>query len=117
MKADVQATAAKQFVDPKSYVTSDGREILHGKDWKARVDALLARSGGRCEYLAGIAGVWTMRCSVEAADPHHIELRSIKRDDRLEALLAVCRHHHRVLDAQQRAEKRAKKRARMEELA
>ena len=45
------------------------------------------------------------RCSAEANDAHHKVLRSRRRNDALEALLAVCRAHHEVLDAQQRKER------------
>ena len=109
MKADRQMTEARQFVEPKSHVTKDGRWVLHGLDWKRQVNALRVRCGGRCEYRipgSEIAeGGELMRCCREAADPHHKTLRSRKRDDRLEALLAVCRHHHKILDAQQRRER------------
>lgn len=53
-----------------------------------------------------------VRCLREAADPHHIVLRSTKRDDRLANLLAVCRHHHYVLDREQRRAKVEAKQAR-----
>lgn len=101
MKSDVPATRARKFRDPKSYVTPDGREILSGDDWDERKFELLQRSRGQCEY-------WIhpeVRCRCEAADPHHVTLRSIQRDDRLSELLAVCRHHHIVLDREQRKAK------------
>jgi len=104
MKSDVPATRARNFRDPKSHVTPDGREILHGEDWDKRVFELLQRSRGQCEYvIQGLHG--PVRCLREAADPHHEVLRSVKRDDRLEKLLAVCRHHHIVLDREQRKAK------------
>lgn len=95
-KADKQLTEARNFLDPKSYVRGDGSEVLFRKDWKARVKELEARSGGRCEYVDGY------RCVGEAVDPHHKILRSIRRDDRLSALLHICRQHHNKLDAEQR---------------
>jgi hypothetical protein len=108
-KADKQATDARKFVEPKSHVTKDGREVLHKLDWQRRVKELRERCGGRCEYrLLGTAlmeGGEDMRCCNAAADPHHIKLRSRSRDDRMTNLLAVCRHHHRILDAEQRKER------------
>lgn len=110
-KADRQATEARNFVERKSYVAADGREVLYGLDWKRRVKELRERCGGRCEFVNGhvedgneeVIGIF--RCVREAADPHHIKLRSRGRDDRLSNLLAVCRHHHQILDAQQRKER------------
>ena len=105
MKADRQLTEQRQFVERKSYVAKDGREILVGLDWQRRVKQLRERCGGRCEYVFHTAEGEDMRCAREAADPHHIKLRSRGRDDRLSNLLAVCRHHHQILDAQQRKER------------
>ncbi len=96
-KADRAATEAKRFKDPKSHVTKDGREVLHGDDWDDRKFELLQRSRGQCEYR------WnSIRCRRDANDPHHMVLRSVERDDRLANLLAVCRTHHYALDREQR---------------
>lgn len=102
MKRDVELTAARHFLDPKSYVTPDKREICFGRDWLARKAELLARSGGRCEYVEQVGGILAgpmmQRCTAEAADPHHKIRRSVARDDRLANLLALCRMHHNLLD-------------------
>lgn len=110
MKADKQATEARKFVESKSHVTKDGREVLYKLDWQRRVKELRERCGGRCEYLIYITSDAEgepifERCAREAADPHHIKLRSRSRDDRMTNLLAVCRFHHQMLDAQQRKER------------
>jgi hypothetical protein len=102
MKRDIDATAERKFVERKSHVTKDGREVLYKIDWQRRVQELRQRCGGRCEYMIPLANI---RCSREAADPHHIKLRSRGRDDRLSNLLAVCRYHHGILDAIQRKER------------
>jgi len=106
MKRDVQATEAKHFFSPKSYVAKDGREVLFGLDWKQRVGELHERSGGRCEgeievevwdshlqhaYSSGFAQV---RCTREAAHPHHRIKRSKSRDDRMKNLIALCFECH-----------------------
>jgi hypothetical protein len=112
MKADRQVTAMRKFKDPKSYVCADGREILHGEDWDARRFELLQRSRGQCEYIIidGLHG--PVRCRRDANDPHHVTLRSVKRNDKLSELLALCRHHHNVLDREQRKAKIAARDAR-----
>lgn len=91
MKRDRQATIDKQFLDPRSYVTPDGREVLYGEDWDARVEDLRLRSGGKCEWI-GLEGKF--HCLSPAQDPDHIVKRSKKRDDRLSNLQALCRYHH-----------------------
>ena len=98
IKADKQLTAAAGFADPRSYVAADGRECTYGDDWMERKKQLLARCGGRCEAELAIIGIPPERCTAEAADPHHIIRRSVKRDDRLANLLALCRWHHDLLD-------------------
>ncbi|MGC2695248.1 MAG: hypothetical protein WA738_05595 [Candidatus Angelobacter sp.] len=99
------------FQDKRSYTKADGAEVLYGRDWDERRFELLQRSRGTCENV--INGV---RCRHDCEDPHHMELRSVRRDDRLSNLLAVCRQCHRKLDTQQREAKRAIKRARIQEL-
>lgn len=98
-KADKQLTQQRQFVERKSYITKDGREVLYGLDWKRRVKQLEARCGGRCEYMIpdlAEGGVPEgFRCAREAAHPHHRVKRSKGRDDRLENLVALCKKHHR----------------------
>jgi hypothetical protein len=80
------------YTDPRSFVRLDGSEVLHGKDWILRKQALGERSGGRCEWQVGV------RCPKRADDPHHIVPRSVRRDDRLSNLMALCRYHHDELD-------------------
>jgi len=108
------------YKDPKSKVYQDGREVLKGRDWKQRVKELQERSGGRCEYTStrswGVCGGYAQRCWESADDPHHEELRSVLRDDRLSKLRALCRRHHDIVDAQQREQIRARNRAEHEEL-
>lgn len=94
-KRDVQATEAKHFFSPKSYVAKDGREVLFHLDWKQRVGELRQRCGGRCEYEIPYGGIST-RCLREAADPDHIIPRSKGRDDRLSNLQGLCRLHHEL---------------------
>jgi hypothetical protein len=110
MKADVSATNARRFKDPKSYVTPDKREILHGEDWEDRKFELWQRARGQCEYVMHRES-YDVRCLREGHDPHHKVLRSILRDDRLAAIELLCRHHHTVVDREQRQRKRDAKKA------
>jgi hypothetical protein len=94
---DRERTAARRFEDDRSKILKDGREILFREDWWARKAELWKRCGGRCEAWLEIIGVPPKRCTAEAIDPHHQEKRSIKRDDRLQNLKALCSFHHRLM--------------------
>lgn len=103
MKADKEATLAQNYQDYRSFMRSDGSEVLYGEDWKARVEQLRVRSGGRCESqqpwkVWPLSGPGLERCSRDAQDPHHVIRRSVRRDDRLSNLQALCRYHHDLLD-------------------
>lgn len=99
---DHELKSRRGYMDPKSIVYADGREVLKGEDWRERKKELWERCGGKCEYRWTDA--WWMGqvrgagCSSEAMDPHHIIKRSKKRDDRLANLQALCRFHHRLID-------------------
>jgi hypothetical protein len=99
MKADRQATEARHFISPKSYVAKDGREILFREDWLARKLELWARCKGRCEYKYLAGNTW-VRCNAEAVIPSHVEPRHPHRDDRLENLKAHCFVHDRLTEKQ-----------------
>jgi hypothetical protein len=83
-------------MNPSTYVRRDGSEKLVGEDWARRVEELRQRSGGRCErfYATPDSPRIKFRCSQEARDPHHKVKRSVKRDDRLSNLEALCAFHH-----------------------
>lgn len=96
---DVEEKKRRGYSDPKTRVYFDGRERLAGIDWVRRKKELWERCGGRCERWVGKWGGENHdRCRSEAHDPHHIEKRSKKRDDRLSNLMALCRMHHDLLD-------------------
>jgi hypothetical protein len=93
---DEQEKIRRGYTDPSSYVQRDGSEKLVGEDWRRRVEELRERSGGRCErrYTTPDAPRMVFRCCMEARDPHHKVKRSIRRDDRLSNLEALCPAHH-----------------------
>ena len=93
MKRDVQATQARNFQDPNSFVFKDGREWLEGKDWAARKFELLKRCHGRCEHGTEHSGGF-VRCINAAEHPHHKVKRSVAHDDRLANLIGLCWFHH-----------------------
>ena len=44
---DLAATAKAGFLDPRSYVSTDGREYRLGEDWKIMREIVWQRDGGR----------------------------------------------------------------------
>lgn len=95
MKKDIEATEARRFLDARSYVTPDRREILYGEDWSNRKHELWLRGEGRCEYIVTTSlGFSRGRCEQEMQDPHHVIRRSERRDDSLSNLIGLCRFHH-----------------------
>lgn len=101
MKADKQLTAAAGFKDAKSYIAPNGREVLYGKDWKARKQELWKRADGRCEFVYRTSLGWEItRCFQEGQIPAHIEPRYPKRDDRLSNMKLYCFEHDRLMEKQ-----------------
>lgn len=116
VKRDVQATAAKQYLDPRSYTAKDGRELLLGignADWIKRKKELWERAGGTCEYWFAEAGVKTVsskpssrfkvrRCWKEGTIPAHIIPRKdiTQRDDRMSNLKLYCEEHDKLMEKQ-----------------
>jgi hypothetical protein len=91
---DPELKRIRGYTDPKSFVRTDGSEVLHGEDWKKRKQELWFRCGGQCEYIYPNKA----RCRGDCVDPHHIKPRWPVRDDRLDNLLGLCREHHKLLD-------------------
>jgi len=83
-------TMEQQYLDKRSYMTMDSREILYGDDWKARKLDLWDRAKGKCEYF--------IRCTAEGTEPHHVIRRSKGRDDRLKNLVLLCHYHHALIE-------------------
>jgi hypothetical protein len=99
IKADAEATKTRKFLDWRSYVAPDGREVLYGEDWEARKQEVWERSKWMCEG-------WDANCYVKCREPmldaHHIIKRSVRRDDRMDNLAGLCRTHHQRMHAQTR---------------
>ena len=100
LKKDPIATKLANFADKRSYIHASGRWVLYGLDWQRQVKQLAKRCKGQCEYLIPVdfENLCWERCLRQAHDPHHIIQRSKGRDDRLDNLQALCRHHHNMMD-------------------
>lgn len=95
-EAERNAAYLDGYVDGRSRITNDGREILFGVDWRQRVETMALRDDGMCrggEFVEGHP-----KHHIGVGDPHHIKARWPKRDDRLKNLANVCREVHQLLD-------------------
>lgn len=112
MKRDRQATEKRQFLDRRSYIARDGRELMLGignLDWIRRKEELWARAGGKCEYIVpeircsrNEVLALAKRCAEEGTIPAHIIPRKdiTQRDDRLSNLKLYCFEHDRLMERQ-----------------
>jgi len=57
---DDVATAAKGYIDPRSYVSYDGHEYLEGKDVGVRREEIWKRDGRRCVRCGEMVSLKTM---------------------------------------------------------
>lgn len=89
MKKDIEATAVADFWDGRSYVRSDGREVLWGKDMENRRFAVWGRDRGHC-----------VRCGVRVGESFHLHHKihrgsnGVDRDDRADNLETLCWRCH-----------------------
>ena len=86
------------YVNPRSYVRKDGSERLYGEDWDKRKEELFRRSDGACEMRDVMKREHAEHCSGDAHHPHHIILRSLRRDDRLTNLAGLSWACHKLVD-------------------
>ena len=96
---DAELKRERGYVDPKTKVFADGREVLGPKDWKKRKEELWARGGGRCEYKFH-SGRTVIRCNAEMQIPAHVIPRHPVRDDRISNLKGYCVAHDRLMEKQ-----------------
>jgi 5-methylcytosine-specific restriction endonuclease McrA len=89
-KRDPLGTIERCFLDPRSFISRDGREFLYGEDTSVRRNEIWERSGGFCEEPG------CNRCiDEETMEMHHIRHKSKSGDDSKANLRACCRRCHR----------------------
>jgi hypothetical protein len=95
-KRDPLGTMRRNFLDPRSFMSRDGREFLYGEDASLRRHEVFERSGGFCEEPG---------CNREidehlpSAHPnsfhcHHVKHRSKGGAENLNNLQAACKRCH-----------------------
>lgn len=91
-KRDPLGTISKCYLDPRSFVSRDGREFLYGEDTSVRRHMVWERCGGFCERQD------CNRCiSEETFHMHHKKPRSKGGAENLDNLEALCTRCHKFM--------------------
>jgi len=83
-KRDNTETAARNFDDPRSFVSLDGHMLLYGEDYKAQRQRVFFRDRGICQYCYKPIDV-----EYEAWTADHITKRSDGGSDDLDNLRLI----------------------------
>jgi 5-methylcytosine-specific restriction endonuclease McrA len=84
-KKDPLATMSRGFLDPRSFMSKDGRQFLYGEDTSVRRHEVWERCGGFCE-MNGCNRIITE----ESMHMHHDRERSKGGDESMGNLVAAC---------------------------
>jgi len=92
-KVDKQATAAKKYLHPRSFVDVHGGEHLYGSDMTARRHEVYTRDKGRCMLIASpLCRGWA---NWEDGELDHIISRGKGGSDDLDNVRWACKPCHR----------------------
>lgn len=96
-KVDALNTRERGFLDPRSFISRDGREFLAGEDVSVRRHEVFIRSGGFCERNG------CNRCITEETfEMHHKKPRSKGGAENANNLLALCGRCHKFFHRKRR---------------
>ena len=86
------------YTNPRSYVRLDGSEVLHGEDWRARVEELRNLANYKCQRYAKLGREHGDGCTGWGIEPHHIIRRSVRRNDQMSNLALLSHSCHLAED-------------------
>lgn len=89
-KLDPLATQLRCFLDPRSFISRDGREFLAGEDMSVRRHEVWERCGGFCEKMGCNRNI-----TEETMHTHHVKHRSKGGAENLNNLEALCGRCHK----------------------
>lgn len=95
---DSDEKVRRGYRDKNTIVWANGRERLEGRDWRKRKKELAERSRGRCERVSILGKPHETLCYGRGDEPHHIQKRSVLRDDRLSNLAHLSHACHLAED-------------------
>ena len=91
-KRDPLETENRHFLDPRSFISNDGREFLAGEDMSVRRHEVWERCGGFCERMGCNRGI-----SEETMHTHHVKPRGKGGAENLNNLEALCGRCHKFM--------------------
>ncbi len=96
-KKDPLATMSRGFLDPRSFISKDGREFLAGEDMSVRRHEVFERCGGFCEEPGCSREIHEDLPSEHpnALHVHHIRHRSKGGAENFSNLQAACTRCHK----------------------
>ena len=96
-KKDPLATIGRGFLDPRSFVSRDGRQFLYGEDMSVRRHEVFERSGGFCEEPGCNRQIYEElpHEHPNALHVHHIKPRSKGGAEDMANLQAACTRCHK----------------------
>jgi HNH endonuclease len=100
-KRDPLETVQRAFLDPRSFVSNDGREFLFGEDMSVRRHEVFERSGGFCEEPGCNREIneYLPTEHPNALHVHHIKHRSKGGAENMSNLQAACTRCHKKFHA------------------
>ena len=96
-KRDPLETENRHFLDPRSFISNDGREFLYGEDVSVRRHEVFERSGGFCEEPGCNRQIdeFLPAEHPNALHVHHIKHRSKGGAENMANLQAACTRCHK----------------------
>lgn len=89
-KKDPMETVSRCFLDPRSFISKDGRQFLYGEDTSVRRHEVWERCGGFCEMNGCNRPI-----TEESMHMHHDKERSRGGDESMGNLVAACAPCHK----------------------
>jgi HNH endonuclease len=88
-KVDETASEARNFLDKRSAITPDGKELLYGEDMGKRRREVFVRDCGECEYCGNYS-------AYDDGEVHHLISRGKGGTDDIDNLVWICKGCHRT---------------------
>ena len=89
-RKDPLATLGRAFLDPRSFMSRDGREFRYGEDMSVRRHEIWERTGGFCERMGCNRNI-----SEETFHVHHKRHRSKGGAENMDNLEGLCGRCHK----------------------
>lgn len=93
-KKDPLSTLTRCYLDPRSFITRSGEEILYGEDMSVRRHDVYLRSDGFCEECGKPIDELLPSEHPKSCHVHHVKERGNFGSDNMDNLVACCKRCH-----------------------